>query len=436
MQNEDGIHFLKPLARTQFHFLKSCVIIVAFIFATSTLADTVEITLKDGTIWNGAIGETITVEYKEEVDGKELIYTGELDSVGNSYLVISEQIHLQVLFFAKIVSVKSNETRGIETENESDDVNQLKDEIVEPETQSEEAIDDNDVKDQSSKDSAQALIDPISLSEFMVLDDGTKIQFKFNSDFLWTTSFSEIKVNEINSYIDVLLDDEEKVDAEQPYFKSKSGKTIKISITSEDGPAQIITSMLGWGIRINRAPGIVKLRLQAGDTFKIVEIPVLDAGIKGATYDDIIDTHGIPDHDHDNYVSWPNDVFWDGIFYRTSDGVGISVHHLRWFSHPGLVVVFDGSQLVEITTEPERLSINTFLDGAKFFAYLYEDKSLSKKNLCQIPVAAQISFFRVLDRNNKSISFAGMKPDGSGYGKFWVPIDEVQCFGSECALGN
>jgi len=173
--------------------------------------------------------------------------------------------------------------------------------------------------------------------------------------------------------------------------------------------------------------------LQAGDKFKIVEIPVLDAGIKGATYDEIMDTHGIPDHDHDNRVSWPNDAFFDEIFYSTSDDHYIIVHHLRWFSHPSLVVVFDGPRLVEITTEPERLSINTFLDeNYNSMAYLYKDKSLTKKDVYQLPV----SLFRVIDRNDKSISFAGGNPDSSGSWEFWVPIEEVKCYGSECELGE
>ena len=169
------------------------------------------------------------------------------------------------------------------------------------------------------------------------------------------------------------------------------------------------------------------IRVLRPDQYCTIVLPTVEGSVISLRRD------GIPDHDHDNRVSWPNDAFFDEIFYSTSDDHYIIVHHLRWFSHPSLVVVFDGPRLVEITTEPERLSINTFLDeNYNSMAYLYKDKSLTKKDVYQLPV----SLFRVIDRNDKSISFAGGNPDSSGSWEFWVPIEEVKCYGSECELGE
>jgi len=74
MQNEERINVLENRSRTMSNFLNSCVIIVAFIIATSTFAhnpDNKEIILKDGSVWRCTIGEKVTIEYKEDIERKD-----------------------------------------------------------------------------------------------------------------------------------------------------------------------------------------------------------------------------------------------------------------------------------------------------------------------------------------------------------------------------
>ncbi|MBL6997928.1 MAG: hypothetical protein ISR75_05775 [Phycisphaerales bacterium] len=97
--------------------------LICFTIGLSALAyaEDVQLNLKNGVTWNGEIGQTISVTYKDR--GKEVVHEGKITRATNSYIIIDGSF----LFIDNIVSITSDATESdsSETEKTSDSNNEV-----------------------------------------------------------------------------------------------------------------------------------------------------------------------------------------------------------------------------------------------------------------------------------------------------------------------
>jgi len=96
------------------NFITRLLICFTILLSSTAYAEDVSVKLKDGTVWNGAIGQTITVNYTPRTDrDKADIHTGELSRATNTYIMVDRKL----LFIDKIVSIKSDDTKDSSTKS-------------------------------------------------------------------------------------------------------------------------------------------------------------------------------------------------------------------------------------------------------------------------------------------------------------------------------
>jgi hypothetical protein len=76
---------------------------------SSVIAKPVELELQDGTIWQGELGQTVTVIFKER--GKRQEVTGEFTHSGSTYI----QVHGEIIDLMTIVSISGGGSTDVET---------------------------------------------------------------------------------------------------------------------------------------------------------------------------------------------------------------------------------------------------------------------------------------------------------------------------------
>ena len=86
--------------------------LICFTIVLTTLAYAEDISLKleDGTVWNGTVGQTITVNYEHR--GEVVVHTGELSRATSTYIMVDGKF----LFIDKIVSIDSDNTKNSSAE--------------------------------------------------------------------------------------------------------------------------------------------------------------------------------------------------------------------------------------------------------------------------------------------------------------------------------
>ena len=87
------------------YILYSVILSTLFFFNHSSNADPVVLKLLDGVTWNGEVGQTVSVKYNDKVQDKEIVYTGELTRVANSYIVVEDEF----LFIDQIITIQTIE---------------------------------------------------------------------------------------------------------------------------------------------------------------------------------------------------------------------------------------------------------------------------------------------------------------------------------------
>ena len=272
--------------------------------------------------------------------------------------------------------------------------------------------------------SADEKIDPTTLSTSLVLDDGTKIDFEFLTDLLWTTSKTNIRLgssgsDKLQGFISVSVN-EESVNYKQPYLKTKSGSTVQVSIETPDLPKSIEGYYANkWSVKVPRTPMDLRISLTVGKKTKFVSIPVRDSGLKNESFNSLVQSHGAADHKRDFSVSSTMGEFVDGVFYNRSFGSpSKSMTHWRYRHMPGLVVCINESKIDRIQSSPITMSV-------KARTKRYKDKDLEN----QVEVGFLTSLFeterrlRVLEVTSKAIAVADYI-DGE-YVKLWINSEDA-----------
>jgi len=77
----------------------------------SAIAKPVELELQDGTIWQGELGQTVTVIFNER--GKQQEVTGEFTHSGSTYI----QVHGEIIDLMTIVSISGGNSSAVETDD-------------------------------------------------------------------------------------------------------------------------------------------------------------------------------------------------------------------------------------------------------------------------------------------------------------------------------
>ena len=90
--------------KTTMNLLSRIVVCLTIFCASFAYADDIEIRLKDGSIWNGVIGQVVTIVYEE--DDKKTTYTGELVRATKTYVMVADEF----LFIDNITSISGEET--------------------------------------------------------------------------------------------------------------------------------------------------------------------------------------------------------------------------------------------------------------------------------------------------------------------------------------
>jgi len=265
-------------------------------------------------------------------------------------------------------------------------------------------------------------IDPTTLSTSLILDDGTEVAFHFKIDVIWTTSIPSIQVGgyfgELDGFIWVSAN-KDSVNSKRPFFKLINGTTEKVTIELVGDPEAIQPdSFDNWSIQIPRDPMSLQIRLTAGNKSTTVSVPVRDAGLTGATVDELIASHGMGDHEHAVYVSWPDSKIVDGVRYNADAGRSKARTHWRYNSNPGLVVVLHDSTVTRIHTHPE---VVRFVNEK-----LYIDRDLTQIfNDDEITLASASGGVRVLERTPNAVAVAVEVWGEDTYIKLWVAADRA-----------
>jgi len=101
------------MQRIKIQHMKKLVTLCSILLCSIVFADDVSLTLKDGSIWNGEVGQSVTVEYTDK--GKTTELKGELTRATASYIIVDGEF----LFIDKIDSIS---TTGGVTESTEDSV--------------------------------------------------------------------------------------------------------------------------------------------------------------------------------------------------------------------------------------------------------------------------------------------------------------------------
>ena len=79
--------------------IKQILISVTLLCCTLSFAEDVTLQLKNGSVWNGEVGQQLTVEYEDK--GKQSTFEGELTRATTSYIIVDGEL----LFIDKIISI-------------------------------------------------------------------------------------------------------------------------------------------------------------------------------------------------------------------------------------------------------------------------------------------------------------------------------------------
>ena len=83
--------------------MKQLLATITILICTIAHAESIELKLKDGTLWVGDIGQIITVQYED--NGKKTNYEGEITRATKSYIIVADEF----LFIDKIISISGSE---------------------------------------------------------------------------------------------------------------------------------------------------------------------------------------------------------------------------------------------------------------------------------------------------------------------------------------
>ena len=74
------------MQRIKIQHMKKLVTLCSILLCSIVFADDVSLTLKDGSIWNGEVGQSVTVEYTDK--GKTTELKGELTRATAIYIIV------------------------------------------------------------------------------------------------------------------------------------------------------------------------------------------------------------------------------------------------------------------------------------------------------------------------------------------------------------
>ena len=97
--------------------LKKYLLISAFLLVVSSVyAEPVELTLKDGTVWNGETGEQISLVIHK--GRKKSTVEGTLSRNAGQFIVVTTDTRDQVIFISDIDSISTESTTNANVDNE------------------------------------------------------------------------------------------------------------------------------------------------------------------------------------------------------------------------------------------------------------------------------------------------------------------------------
>ena len=93
------------------NFTTRLLICFTILLSSIAYAEDVSLKLEDGSLWNGAIGQTVTVKYSHR--GKIVVHEGELSRATKTYIMVDGEF----LFIDKIISVSSDTSASTTTDS-------------------------------------------------------------------------------------------------------------------------------------------------------------------------------------------------------------------------------------------------------------------------------------------------------------------------------